>query len=297
VDESAPHWAAVVVNYESGHFLAACIRSVLADDSAGMPEIIVVDNGSRDGSVAEIAREFRSVRVLTSPTNVGYAGGANRGVAGASAPIVAVLNPDVSVVPGTAAAMIARLTHEPDLAAVGPVVRNPDGSQYPSARTVPSPVDAVGHALLGMVRPSNRFTRRYRQLDVDPTRPRDVEWLSGAAMWLRRSALQSVGGWDDHYFMYFEDVDLCWRFRRLGWRVAYEPAGVVVHVQATSTDRHPYRMVVRHHQSAYRFATKTWRGPRRLLLAPTALLLAGRAGVAIVARALGGRPGRPQITG
>jgi N-acetylglucosaminyl-diphospho-decaprenol L-rhamnosyltransferase len=297
VDESAPRWAAVVVNYESGNFLAACIRSLLADDSAGVPEIIVVDNGSRDGSVAEIAREFRSVRVLTSPTNVGYAGGANRGVAGTSAPFVAVLNPDVTVVPGTAAAMIARLTDEPDLAAVGPVVRNPDGSQYPSARSVPSPADAVGHALLGMVRPSNRFTRRYRQLDVDPTRPRDVEWLSGAAMWLRRSALQSVGGWDENYFMYFEEVDLCWRFRRLGWRVAYEPAGTVVHVQAVSTDRHPYRMIVRHHQSAYRFATKTWRGAHRLLLVPTALLLAVRAGVAIVARAIGGRPGRPQITG
>ena len=297
MDESEPRWAAVVVNYESGPYLAACIRSVLADDSAGVPEIIVVDNGSRDGSVAAIARDLRSVRVLTSSTNVGYAGGANRGVAATRAPVVAVLNADLSVVPGTAAAMIARLTHEPDLAAVGPVVRNPDGSQYPSARTVPAPGDAVGHALLGMVRPSNRFTRRYRQLDVDPARPRDVEWLSGAAMWLRRSALQSVGGWDEHYFMYLEDVDLCWRLRRLGWRVAYEPAGAVVHVQAVSTDQLPYRMIVRHHRSAYRFATKTWRGARRLLLVPTALLLVVRAGVAIVARALGGRPDRPQITG
>ena len=193
--------------------------------------------------------------------------------------------------------MLARLDGEPDLAAVGPAIRNPDGSQYPSARTVPSAGDAVGHALLGIVRPSNRFTRRYRQLDVDPARPRDVEWLSGAAMWLRRSALQSVGGWDEHYYMYLEDVDLCWRLRRLGWRVAYEPAGAVVHVQAVSTDLHPYRMIVRHHRSAYRFATKRWRGARRLLLLPAALLLAVRAGAAITARALGARPGRPRVTG
>jgi N-acetylglucosaminyl-diphospho-decaprenol L-rhamnosyltransferase len=297
VDESAPRWAAVVVNYESGHFLAACIRSVLADDSAGVPEIVVVDNGSRDGSATAIAREFRSVRVLTLATNLGYAGGVNRGVAATRAPVVAVLNSDVSVVPGTAAAMLARLAGEPDLAAVGPVIRNPDGSQYPSARTVPSTGDAVGHALFGLVRPSNRFTRRYRQLDVDPALPRDVEWISGAALWIRRSALESIGGWDDRYFMYFEDVDLCWRFRRLGWRMAYEPSGTVVHVQAVSTDRHPYRMIVRHHQSAFRFATKSWRGPRRLLLLPTAVLLVARAGVVIAARALGARPGRPRVTG
>jgi N-acetylglucosaminyl-diphospho-decaprenol L-rhamnosyltransferase len=97
--------------------------------------------------------------------------------------------------------------------------------------------------------------------------------------------------------MYVEDVDLCWRLRRLGWRVAYEPAGAVVHVQAASTDRHPYRMIVRHHRSVYRFATKRWRGARRLLLLPTALLLGVRAGIAIVARALGARPGQPSITG
>jgi N-acetylglucosaminyl-diphospho-decaprenol L-rhamnosyltransferase len=297
MDESAPRWAAVVVNYESGPWLAACVRSLLADASAGEPELVVVDNGSRDGSVAALEREFPAVRVLTSETNLGYAGGVNRGTAVTRAPVVAVLNPDVEVEPGTAAAMLARLAVESDLAAVGPVIRNPDGSQYPSARTVPSPGNAVGHALFGLVRPSNRFTRRYRQLDVDPARPRDVEWLSGAAMWLRRSALQSVGGWDEHYFMYMEDVDLCWRLRRLGWRVAYEPSGAVMHVQAASTDRHPYRMILRHHRSAYRFAAKRWHGARRLLLLPTALLLGVRSGVAIIARAFGTRPGRPRITG
>ena len=297
MDESAPRWAAVVVNYESGQWLAACVRSVLADAGADEPEIVVVDNGSHDGDVAEFTREFPTVRVVTLATNLGYAGGVNRGVAATRAPVVAVMNADTSVEPGTAAAMLARIAGEPDLAAVGPAIRNPDGSQYPSARTDPSPGDAVGHALLGLVRPSNRFTRRYRQLDVDPTLPRDVEWLSGAVLWIRRSALESIGGWDERYFMYFEDVDLCWRLRRLGWRLAYDPAGTVMHVQAVSTSRHPYRMIVRHHQSAFRWATKSWRGPRRLLLLPTAVLLVARAGVVMAARALGARPGRPRVTG
>jgi N-acetylglucosaminyl-diphospho-decaprenol L-rhamnosyltransferase len=176
------------------------------------------------------------------------------------------------------------------------MLHNPDGSQYPSARSVPSTVDAVGHAILGQVRPRNAFTRRYRQLDVDPKRPRDVDWLSGAAMWLRRSAIESVGGWDEHYFMYAEDLDLCWRLRRLGWRIGYEPRGHVTHVQGVSTDRHPYRMIVRHHRSVYRFANKRWRGARRVLLAPTAVFLALRAAFAIVARALGARRSRPQVS-
>jgi N-acetylglucosaminyl-diphospho-decaprenol L-rhamnosyltransferase len=295
--EPAPRWAAVVVNYEAGALLTTCLRSLFADTSAGEPEVIVVDNGSRDGSVAALVREVPNVRVLESEANLGYAGGVNRGVAATQAPVVAVLNADVEVVPGTAAALLARFDAEADLAAVGPVIRNPDGTQYPSARTDPSPTDAVGHALFGLARPSNHFTRRYRQLDVDPARPRDVDWVSGAAIWLRRSALQSVAGWDEHYFMYMEDIDLCWRLRRLGWRVAYEPGGAVTHVQAVSTDRHPYRMIVRHHRSAFRFEAKRWHGVKRLLLVPAALLLCARAGIAIAARAIGARPGRPHLTG
>ena len=94
--------------------------------------------------------------------------------------------------------------------------------------------------------------------------------MSGAAIWLRRDALASVGGWDDGYFMYVEDVDLCWRLGRAGWRVAYEPAGEVTHVQGASTARHPYRMIVEHHRSLLRFAAKRWHGWRRVLLVPAA---------------------------
>jgi N-acetylglucosaminyl-diphospho-decaprenol L-rhamnosyltransferase len=289
-------WAAVVVEYESGPLLEAAVRSIVADDSAGPVEVVVVDNGPT-GAARALADTVPGVRVLASGENLGYAGGANLGAAATRAPVVAICNADLELEHGTAAAMLRRLDAERDLAAVGPVLRNPDGSQYPSARTMPGVRDAIGHALLGVVRPTNRFTRRYRQLDVDPSSSRDVDWLSGAAMWLRRSALESVGGWDEGYFMYMEDVDICWRLRRLGWRVAYDPGGVVIHVQGVSTDHHPFRMIVRHHRSVYRFADKRWRGSRRLLLAPTALFLAARAVIEMTSRALGARPGRPQVSG
>ena len=172
---------------------------------------------------------------------------------------------------------------------MGPAVRNPDGSRYPSARTVPSLGDAVRHGVLGLVRPDNPATRRYRQLDVDPGVARDVDWVSGAAVWLRRRALEAVGGWDEGYFMYVEDVDLCWRLRRIGWRVAYEPAAEVLHVQGVSADRHPYRMIVEHHRSLLRFASKRWRGAQRLFLGPAAAFLATRAGAAMALHAARGR--------
>ncbi len=285
------------MNYEAGPLLLACVQSLLADTSAGTPEIVVVDNGSRDGSVDALRRALPGVRIVEPGGNVGYATAANRGTAATHAPVVAVCNPDLEVRAGTAAAMLARLATEPDLAAIGPALRNPDGSQYPSARAHPALFDAAGHALLGRVRPRNRFTRRYRQLDVDWTRPRDVDWISGAMLFLRRAAADSVGGWDEGYFMYMEDVDLCWRLRRMGWRVAYEPGGEVIHVQGASTAGRPYRMIVEHHRSVYRFANRRWRGARRLLLVPAAVFLTGRAAVEMMAQALRARPEAPRVSG
>ena len=292
-----PRWAAVVVNYEAGPLLLACVESLLADTAGGPPEVVVVDNGSRDGSVAALRRALPAVRVVEPGGNVGYAAAANRGTALTTAPVVAVCNPDLEVRAGTAAVMLERLEAEPDLAAVGPALRNPDGSRYPSARIHPALFDAAGHALLGRVRPRNRFTRRYRQLDVDWDRPRDVDWLSGALLFLRRAAVDSVGGWDEGYFMYLEDADLCWRLGRLGWRIAYEPAGEAVHVQGASTASRPYRMIVEHHRSAYRFAGKRWRGAHRLLLLPAAVFLTGRALVEMAARALRTRAETPRVSG
>jgi N-acetylglucosaminyl-diphospho-decaprenol L-rhamnosyltransferase len=285
-----------VVAYESGVLLTGCVRSLLDDSSAGAPVVVVVDNGSDDGSVARLRAEVPAVEVIVSDHNRGYAGAANLGIAVTNAAVVAVCNADLRVIPGTAAAMLRRLDAEPDLGAVGPLVLQPDGAPYPSARRVPSVGDAVGHGLVGLVRADNPFTRRYRELDADPHVARDVDWVSGAAIWLRRAALDAVGGWDDGYFMYVEDVDLCWRLRGAGWRVAYEPAGEVVHVQGASTARHPYRMIVAHHRSLLRFAAKRWRGWRRILVIPAACFLGLRTLLALGARAFA-RSGPAEATG
>jgi N-acetylglucosaminyl-diphospho-decaprenol L-rhamnosyltransferase len=124
-----------------------------------------------------------------------------------------------------------------------------------------------------------------------------ANWVSGAAVWLRRSALDEIGGWDERYFMYVEDVDLCWRLRSAGWRVAYEPGGEVTHLQGVSTDRHPYRMLLEHHRSLLRFAGTRWQGARRVLLVPAAGYLAVRAAVLMALRALRPRRRTRETTG
>jgi N-acetylglucosaminyl-diphospho-decaprenol L-rhamnosyltransferase len=289
-------WAAVVVSYNYGDLLETAVRSVVRDTSAGIPDIVVVDNASTDGSAQALRVSMPAVRAIDAPGNVGYARGANLGIATTDAPVVAVLNGDLELKPGVAAAMLDALAADPRLGAVGPRVLNVDGSTYPSARSDPGLFVALAHAVLGLVWRTNPWTRRYRQLDVDPDEPRTVDWVSGTAIWLRREALDDVGGWDERYFMYMEDFDLCLRLRRAGWRIGYEPAGSLVHVQGGSTSKVPYRMIAEHHRSAWRFATRRYRGRRRVLLVPLAPVLAVRCVAAMLQHAWG-RPGTTKVTG
>jgi N-acetylglucosaminyl-diphospho-decaprenol L-rhamnosyltransferase len=275
----AAGWAAVVVNYNAGDVLVGCVTSVLAQDP--LPELVVVDNASTDDSIGRLRRVHPDVRIVRSGGNLGYARAANLGIAATGAPLVAVLNPDTVLAPGVGKAMCDRFATDPGLGAAGPRIHNTDGTVYPSARRVPTVADAVGHGLLFFVWRDNPFTRRYRETGADPARPRDVDWVSGAAVGLRRAALDAVGGWDERYFMYVEDVDLCWRLRRAGWGVAYEPAGTVEHLLGVSTASRPYRMIAEHHRSLLRFASVRFTGPRRALLGPAAAFLAARGAMAM----------------
>ena len=279
--------SAVVVNYNAREYLLDCVRSLRAD---GVEEIVVADNDSRDGSADALRAVDADVRILPTGANLGFAAAANRAFALTSGEFVAITNPDVVVEPGTIKTLVDALEHDPTLAVVGPRIENADGSWYPSARTFPALGDALGHAFLQFVVPENRFSRRYKMLDWDHAVARRVDWVSGTFMVVRRDAFAAAGGFDEAYFMYVEDVDLCWRLRRRGWHVGYEPAARVMHVIGVSSELAPYRMIVAHHRSLFRFGVKTYSGPRRALLPLVALGLAARAALACIQRALRKRP-------
>lgn len=263
--------AAVVVNHDAGAVLLECTSSLRAE---GVAELVVVDNASCDGSPEQLEAADAEARVVRTGRNLGYGAGANRGLALVDTELVLVSNPDVVVHPGALETLGDALRADPALAIVGPRIVSGDGTRYPSARRFPSWVDAAGHALLGAVSVDNRFTRRYRMTDLDAsTATTPVDWVSGACFLARRRALEDLGGFDERYFMYLEDVDLCWRAHRSGYAVAYVPAATVTHIQGLSTGRRPLRMLAEHHRSALRFAGRRSAGWRRAALPGVALVL------------------------
>ncbi|HZQ26813.1 MAG TPA: glycosyltransferase family 2 protein [Acidimicrobiales bacterium] len=275
--------SAVVVNYNAGDHLRDCVRSLRAD---GVGDVVVADNASRDRSLDGLDSD---VVVVHTGANLGFGTGANRGAARAAATSDALLicNPDLVVEPGSVKSLAAALERDPGLGLVAPRIENTDGTTYPSPRIFPGLFDAVGHAFVGFFKPDNRFTRRYRMLGVDRSQASaSVDWVSGSCFLVRRSAWEQLGGFDESYFMYAEDVDLCWRAHRAGWRVGFEPEARVVHVQGVSANQHPYRMILEHHRSLLRFAVRTTKGTERVLLPVVALGLGVRVAVAWAQRAL-----------
>ncbi len=279
--------AAVVVSFNSAGYLPDCVRSLRAE---GIAEVVVVDNASSDRSVATVRTADPEVRIVETGGNLGFGSAANRGVATTLSPYVLIMNPDTVVTPGTVKALCEALDADAGLAVVGPRMENPDGSLYPSVRRFPDMGVAFGHAFLGLVWPANPYTSRYRMLDSDHDRSAPaVDWVSGACFLVRRAAFDVVGGFDEGYFMYVEDVDLCWRLGRAGWRVGYEPAGRVVHEVGGSSRAVPYRMIAEHHRSLLRFVSKSTAGARRGALPVIAAGLALRTFAAWAHHALGGR--------
>lgn len=275
--------AAVVVNYNARDHLLACVSSLRAERVGCL---VVVDNGSVDGSKEVLCERFPDVRWEPSGANLGYGRAANAGAAMSNLPWLLVCNADVVLRPGTVATLVDYLQDHPGVALVGPRVVDVRGVLYPSARLFPDLVEAFGHGLLGQVWKANPYSRRYKMESWDHAEAAAVDWVSGACFVARRSAWEQVAGFDRGYFMYMEDVDLCWRLGRAGWSVAYQPAAQVTHVQGVSTSQHPYRMISAHHAALWRFAWRTTPARRRWLLPLVLAGISSRLVVLLVAKAV-----------
>ncbi len=278
--------AVVVVNHNTRDDLRECLVSLR---DAGADEVVVVDSGSSDGSLAMVEVEFPAVRPLGLP-NVGFGKAANAGVALTSAAAVVVANADTRFPPSAVRAMGEDLAAHPDVGALGPMVRFPDGRVQMSARSFPSLRQAVGHAVFGLWWPANPWTRAYRLTDWDHASERDVDWVSGCCVALRREAFDDVGGFDPAYFMFVEDVDLCFRLKEAGWRVRFAPVAEVVHAIGGSVSGKRFRMAVEHARSLDRFFGRRYAtGAKRLLRPLIRLGLVGWLVVALTWSAVRGR--------
>jgi len=257
---SDPRVAIVTVAYRSDDVLPDFLNSVRV--AATLPLItIVVDNSPDQGRAAQIASDA-GARYLGIPANPGYGGGVNAAAADLPPSVewILVANPDVVLGAGSVDALVAMGQGDDRIGAVGPRVLNEDGTTYPSARAVPSLRTGIGHALFSNLWTENPWSRRYLQDRTPADASRDAGWLSGSCLLVRRRAFDELGGFDNGYFMYFEDVDLGYRLGRSGYRNVYEPAAQATHAGAHSTSGDSTRMVRAHHESARRFIDRKYAG-------------------------------------
>jgi N-acetylglucosaminyl-diphospho-decaprenol L-rhamnosyltransferase len=249
----------VTVTYWPGDSLAPFLDSLVLASSAPLA-VVLADNGSGDGVPEREAAARPDVTLLRTGGNLGYGGGANAGARTGDEEWLVVANPDITWHAGSLDELLKAAERWPRAAAFGPAILTPQGDLYPSARGFPSLGRGIGHALFGWWWPANPWTRSYRRESGGPVEA-PAGWLSGSCMLLRRSAFDAVGGFDERYFMYFEDLDLCRRLADAGWQSVYVPSAVVEHTGAHSTKRSRKAMLRAHHASAYRYLAGQYAGP------------------------------------
>lgn len=280
----SPKLAVVTVTYSPGEHLEKFL-STLAVATTENPQVIMADNGSTDGAPEAAEAKYERAHLLRTGGNIGYGGAINRAVAELDPTIefIVISNPDVQWAPGSLDELVAAAHRWPRAGALGPKVLEPDGSVYPSARSVPDITSGAGHAILGTVWPKNPWTTRYRQ-ENEALTERAVGWLSGSCLLVRRDAFDSISGFDSRYFMYMEDVDFGDRLGKAGWLNVFVPSAQVTHAKGHAAGRHPELMLPAHHRSAYRFQAdrhpQWWQAPLRVALRAG---LAVRSRIAVVA--------------
>ena len=233
---SAPELSVVIVSYRCADHLARCLASIDRSANDVVLEVIVVDNASGDGTVAA-AGAHENARVIERPANEGFARAANIGMQHARGRAVLVLNPDTEVPPGALRACLDALWADSHIGVLTPRVVDESGEldarchrAFPTAWSAFCFVTGLDRRLPW------RSARAYAMRDLPDDREADVEAVSGAVMLMRAEALHQVGGFDQQFFMYAEDIDLCMRFRVAGWRVVYWPGAKVVHFGGGSSE-------------------------------------------------------------
>lgn len=263
----------VILNWNARDYLVEALRSIQSQEWRRAIEIIVVDNFSQfDDSVEVLRRDFPDVTLIAHGENIGFARGNNLGFQQARGRYILFLNPDTIVHDGALDILTDWMDAHPDVGACGPKLLNTDGSLQPSCRAFPS----VGagffrNTFLGRLFPNNPWTRAYLMEGFTHDREADVDWLSGSALLVRREAFEQVGGWDGDYFMYCEDVDLCFKLQEADWRRVYVPTATITHRIGASSDWAQGTMIRQHHGSMLLFFRKHYMKGARALLFPLAV--------------------------
>jgi N-acetylglucosaminyl-diphospho-decaprenol L-rhamnosyltransferase len=254
--------AIIIVNWNVRPLLRRCLESIFTHAPEYLDtQVVVVDNASTDGSAQMVAQDFPHVQLIANQANVGFTRGNNQGLrwlgfgdhragipveqeAAAGRPVevrpryVLLLNPDTEVTAGALAALVDFMDRHADVGIAGPQLLFPDGKVQSSRRRFPTLLTAfLESTVLEQWWPDNPMARRYRVMDCAADVVQDVDWIVGAAMFVRREAIASAGLLDEGFFMYSEELDWCRRIKDNGWRVVYLPAARIVHHEGKSSEQ------------------------------------------------------------
>ncbi len=259
---SAVDTSVVIANWNTRAMLLDCIRSVLDDRGGAAIELIVVDNGSQDGSVEAVRKEFPDVRIIANDRNLGFARAANQGLRAAQGRHMILLNSDTKVTEGTIAEVVRYLDAHEDVGAVGPQLLNADGSRQTSFDNFPTLAsELVNKSALRFLFPSI-FPSKLQ----DVAEPREVQSLIGAFMAVPRRVIDRVGLLDEDFFFFLEETDWCLRIEKAGYRIMHLPQVRVVHLQGLSKVAFQTEAKIEYLRSVYRFFKKNRRAVSCLIL-------------------------------
>ncbi len=251
----------IIVNYRSSRELLRCLESIRASEFKGGTEVLVIDNSDVDSGIPIVRETFPEIRLVRNSTNIGFASACNQAARLATGRHLLFVNPDVELNPHTVSRLSAYLDEHPKTGAVGPKVLNPDGTLQFSCRRFPTVWSGLFNRYSWLTRlfPNNRFSRRYLMTDMDHDATQIVDWLSGCCLMVPRVVFQKVGMFDENYFLFIEDVDLCRTIGDQGLDVVYHPATTITHI-SSKNQWTQFSTIIKRHQGMSHYHRKYIKG-------------------------------------
>jgi GT2 family glycosyltransferase/lipopolysaccharide/colanic/teichoic acid biosynthesis glycosyltransferase len=270
-----PSLSIIIVSFNVKDFLFQAIHSIRKAIRNLSAEIIVVDNASWDGSVSMLEKSFPDVRIISNPTNLGFARANNRGIQESRGEYIVLMNPDTIVQEDTFETLLNFFSQDSQVGMAGCKILNPDGSlQLACRRSFPTPWVAFTK-LVGLSRlfPKNRYFGRYNLTYLNPDEVTEVEAISGSFMMVRKNLVDEVGLLDESFFLYGEDLDWCYRIRKAGWKIYYVTATQIVHYKGASSKKAQFDTLLLFYRAMLQFVRKHFR--RKYLFLPQWFLIIG----------------------
>lgn len=247
----------IIVNWNTKKHLRVCLESLYSQTEGIEFEVIVVDNGSDDGSTEIVKNEFPEVVLIPNSENKGYAAANNQGIAIAKGRHILLLNSDTLVLDNVVDKVVKFADKHDKVAVVGCRILNPDKSLQPSCFMFPSILNLfLSSFYLYHLFPNNKFFGRERLSWWDWRECREVDVVAGCFMLVKREAIEQVGMMDDCYFMYFEESDWCYRFKKAGWKILFTPGAEIIHLGGASTRQASSEMLLQYTKSMLLFFKK-----------------------------------------